>query len=165
MEQYWKRETKSIKKSYKICVTKMGWLITRDSKHVKATPITSEQCSWDQLSKDRKTVMVEDIIRQFENQTQHDTHWRFTEARLDSQTATIKTSTQYTNGTGTTSNCTVNSNTTNAPQYDIVVDNKENNCQIMQSSKKGGQQKRHKTEEHCDTNIQTCYGRKAKKPN
>ena len=43
-----------------------GWLITRKSKHVKAASIMAEQYLKDQLSKDRKTDRLEDILRHFE---------------------------------------------------------------------------------------------------
>ena len=48
-------------RSYKIHVTKNGWLINRNSKYVKVTLITAEQYLRDQLSKGRKTDMLEDI--------------------------------------------------------------------------------------------------------
>ena len=38
-------------RSYTIHVTKTGLVITRNSKHVKPTEITAEQCLWDQLEK------------------------------------------------------------------------------------------------------------------
>ena len=52
-----------------MCIAKTGQVIFRNSKHMKATSITSKQYLRDQLSKDRKTEMLEDIIRQLENQT------------------------------------------------------------------------------------------------
>ena len=63
--------------SYKVCMTRVGWLITRYSKHFKATPITSEQYLRDWLSKHRKTDTLKDIIIQFENQTEQDKDCKF----------------------------------------------------------------------------------------
>ena len=52
---------------------KSGWLITRNSKHVKEMPITTEQCLRYQLSKERETDTLEDIIlRHFEDKLQDD---------------------------------------------------------------------------------------------
>ena len=50
----------------------MVQLITRNRKHVKVSPITSEKYLRDQLARDRKAEMLKDIIRQFKSQTQHD---------------------------------------------------------------------------------------------
>ena len=66
----------------------------RKSEHVKATPITLEQCFRDQLSKYRTTDTVDDIIKQFENK-----NLTVTEASHDTQTANMKASTQCNNGT------------------------------------------------------------------
>ena len=48
--------------SYKVCMTKTGQLITETANILKMTPITSEQYLRDQISKDRKTDTLEDII-------------------------------------------------------------------------------------------------------
>ena len=58
--------------SYKVQVTKMGWLITKNSKHIKPTPITAEQYPRFRLSRGRETDTLEDIIKDFERQTQKD---------------------------------------------------------------------------------------------
>ena len=56
-----------------IWVTKIGWLITRKSKHMKPTQLTSEQYIWDQLDKYTVTDPLEDILKQLEKQT-HTNH-------------------------------------------------------------------------------------------
>ena len=61
--------------SYKVYMKKIGWQITRNSKHVKVTPITSKQYHGNQLSKDRKTDTLENPERQFENQTGQHKEW------------------------------------------------------------------------------------------
>ena len=50
---------------------------------MKVIPIALEQHLRDQLSNDRKTDTLQDIIRQFESQTQHDNNLVLTEARQD----------------------------------------------------------------------------------
>ena len=57
-------------RSYTMCVTKRGQLITRNSKHVKPTWITAEQYHWDQLDKHIVTDPLDDLLKQIENQTQ-----------------------------------------------------------------------------------------------
>ena len=56
-------------RSYMICITKTGQIVTRNSKHVKATPITAEQYLLDQLSKSNVDIM-DDILKHFEKYTQ-----------------------------------------------------------------------------------------------
>ena len=57
-----------IDRSYTICITKTGWLITRNSKHVKPTQITTKQYLSDQLDKHMVMDPLEDILKQIENQ-------------------------------------------------------------------------------------------------
>ena len=52
-------------------MTKTGWLIIRNSKHAKATFITAEPYLIDHLSKCRKMDTLEDILKNVENQRQH----------------------------------------------------------------------------------------------
>ena len=47
----------------------MGWLITRNSKHVKPIQITAKQYIWDQLDKHIVTHPLDDILKQIEEQT------------------------------------------------------------------------------------------------
>ena len=54
---------------YMINITKTGQLITRNSKHLKATPITAEQYHQDQLSKITVDT-VDDILKHIEKHTQ-----------------------------------------------------------------------------------------------
>ena len=42
--------------------------MTRSDKHVNAIPVTSGQYIWNQLSKDDKKDILQNIIRQFVNQ-------------------------------------------------------------------------------------------------
>ena len=56
-------------RSYTTHVTKMGWLITRKSKHVKPTQVTSEQYPWDQLDKCIVKDHLEGILKHIEKQT------------------------------------------------------------------------------------------------
>ena len=49
-----------------------GWLIARNSIHVMVTSITFKQYLKDQLSKDRKSDILEDMIKQFDIQVQYD---------------------------------------------------------------------------------------------
>ena len=63
----------------------------RNSKHVKATPITSEHI---QRQKNRH---IEDILKQFK-----DTHLTVTETGYDTETANRRASTQCNNETETT---------------------------------------------------------------
>ena len=55
-------------KSYNICITKTGWLVTRERKHIKPTQITAEQYLWDHLQKHATTDPLEDILKQYEKQ-------------------------------------------------------------------------------------------------
>ena len=50
---------------YKVHMTKIGELKTRNTKHLKATPITWEQHLRNQISKNMKTDTLADKIRQF----------------------------------------------------------------------------------------------------
>ena len=75
---------------YQVCMTKMGWLITRNSKHVKVTPIISEQYPRDYLSKDRKRHTTWEnksawkpntagqILDLYQNQEQNSNRWHQT---------------------------------------------------------------------------------------
>ena len=47
--------------SYTICKTRTGWLVNRNSKHVKTTQITVKQYIWSQLDRHRITDHVEDM--------------------------------------------------------------------------------------------------------
>ena len=58
-------------RSYTIHITKMGWLLTRNSKHVKATPITAEQYLEDQVGKHTKTDPLEDFPNNVKPCTTH----------------------------------------------------------------------------------------------
>ena len=69
-------------------MTKMGYLIMRNSKHVKATRITLEQYLRDQLSKDSKADTLQDMIKQFEDKI-----LTVTKVSHDTQTANMKTGT------------------------------------------------------------------------
>ena len=66
----------------------------RSSKHLKATPLTSEEFLRDQLSKDRTRDTLEDILKHFE-----DTNLTVTETSHDTQTANRRASNQCNNGT------------------------------------------------------------------
>ena len=57
-------------RSYTICITRRGWLKTRNSKHVKTT-ITEKQYLWDQFNKNIRTDTVKDILKWLEKQTKH----------------------------------------------------------------------------------------------
>ena len=46
-------------------------MITRNSKHVKAKPITAEQYLWDYLVKHTKTDPLEDFLKHYESHVQH----------------------------------------------------------------------------------------------
>ena len=46
-------------------------MITRNSKHMKATPIIAEQYLWDQLGKHTKIDPLEYLLKQYENHAQH----------------------------------------------------------------------------------------------
>ena len=56
--------------SYNICITRMGWLVTRDRKHIKPTQIMTEQYLRDQLQKHTTTDPLEDILK-LEKTTMH----------------------------------------------------------------------------------------------
>ena len=60
------RECNHNNQSYIIWVTKTGRTITRNSKHIKAKPITAEQYLQDQLDKHTKSDPVEEFLKQFE---------------------------------------------------------------------------------------------------
>ena len=62
----WNGDHNHSDRSYTICITKTGWLIT---KHVKSTQITDEHYLWDQLDKHIVTDPLEDIVKQIEKQT------------------------------------------------------------------------------------------------
>ena len=72
---------------------KTGWLISRKNIHVKKMPITLEQYLRDQLSKDRKKDMLVGIIRQFNNQTQHDSDLLLTKAIWETHATYMKDNT------------------------------------------------------------------------
>ena len=46
-------------------------MVTRNSKHIKETPITDEQYLWDQLGKHTKTEPLEDFLKQYESHGKH----------------------------------------------------------------------------------------------
>ena len=54
-------------RSYNIHITKTGWLVTRDRKHIKPTQITVEKYLWDQPQKHTTTDPLEDILNNFKN--------------------------------------------------------------------------------------------------
>ena len=54
-------------RSYNICITKTGWLVTRDRKHIKPTQITAKQYLWEQLQK-HTTDPLDDILEQLDKQ-------------------------------------------------------------------------------------------------
>ena len=54
-------------RSYMICITKTGLIVTKNKKYIKATSITAEQYFWDQLSTD--TVDMLDHILNTLNMT------------------------------------------------------------------------------------------------
>ena len=60
--------------SYNMCITKTGWLVTRDRKHIKPTQITAEQYLWDQIQKHTTTDPLEDILKQLEKQPTQAVH-------------------------------------------------------------------------------------------
>ena len=67
-------------RSYMICVTKTGWLITRNSKHIKARPTTAEQYLWNRLGKNTMDT-VDGILKQFKKHRQQNmtyTQWAST---------------------------------------------------------------------------------------
>ena len=43
----------------------------KKQKHIKTTLITAEQYLWDQLNKNIGTDSLEDVLKQFEKQTEH----------------------------------------------------------------------------------------------
>ena len=43
----------------------------RNSKHIKATPVTAEQYLWHQLDKHTKTNLLEDFLKQCECHAKH----------------------------------------------------------------------------------------------
>ena len=49
--------------SYRVKEMETRCLITRNSKHIKATPITAEKYPWEKLSKNTMMVTVEDILK------------------------------------------------------------------------------------------------------
>ena len=57
--------------SYRVKVTKTQWLINRNSKHVKTTPFTAEQCMRDWLSRNMVLKTLEDILKKYKQHTQH----------------------------------------------------------------------------------------------
>ena len=115
------------------------------NKHVRAMTMTLEQYLRYQLSKDRKTDTLEDILRPFENQTQQDNDLTLTEAKQDTYATYMKDNTNITD-----------------LQKDRAVDNKINreltNPPKKEDSKTG-------TDEDCNTNIQMQCSRIVKKSN
>ena len=131
----------------------MGWQITRNSKYLKVTPITWEQYLRDQLSDERKTDTLDDIIWQFENYMQQDKDWTYNEARNERATNGIKDSTHQNKRPDTTNDCTVN------PHKTIAVTSNGENSASIESPKKCWQLAKCKTDEHCDRNTKTQYGK------
>ena len=62
---------------------------------MKATRVTSEQYLRGQISQEQKMDTLEDIIRQFENQTQYEKDLTLIKARQDTYATHIKDSTQH----------------------------------------------------------------------
>ena len=58
-------------RSYTICMTEAGQLITRNSKHLKPTPTTAKQYLQDQFDRQTKTDPLEDFLKQCESNAQH----------------------------------------------------------------------------------------------
>ena len=75
-------------RSYTIHITKTGLLITRNSRHVKQTQITTEQYLWDLLDTHKVTDALDDILKQIENQTSVN---KFTLTMINVPTSTQKT--------------------------------------------------------------------------
>ena len=117
--------------SYRICVTKTGKLIMRNCKHLKVTPIESEQYLRDQLSKDKTTETLQDISKQFEA-----TNLAVTKTSHDTQVAKRRASTQCDSRAEINSDDTLSPNTTNTQQIDIAVDSIING-ELADSYKKG----------------------------
>ena len=46
-------------------------MITRNSKHIKATPIIADQYLWDKLDKYTKTNPLENFLKQCESHAKH----------------------------------------------------------------------------------------------
>ena len=57
--------------SYNINITKTGWLVSRDRKHIKPTQITADQYLQDQLQKHTSTDLLEDILKQPSTSNMH----------------------------------------------------------------------------------------------
>ena len=55
-------------RSYNICITRTGHLVTWDRQHIKPTSIIAEQYLWDQLQKHTTTDQLEGILTQFEKE-------------------------------------------------------------------------------------------------
>ena len=55
-------------RSYKICITKTGRIVTCNRQHIKPTPITAEHYLCDKLHKLIKTDPLENILAQLEKQ-------------------------------------------------------------------------------------------------
>ena len=94
-----KRDHNHNNRSYTICVTKTGWLITRNSNHIKTTHDKAEQFLWDQLDKHRMGDPVEDIIKQLENKRQQNKSYtnnkQLTSVPNRNSTSDTQESTQY----------------------------------------------------------------------
>ena len=58
--------------SYKIQVTKTLWLFTRNNRHVKTTPLTTEQYPREKLSQGHKDRHLDDIPKNYEQWMQYD---------------------------------------------------------------------------------------------
>ena len=133
--------------SYGLHVTKMAWVIMRNSKLVKLTPIIFRQYLKYQLINNKTTGILEDKIKQFEDRT-----WRIIETTHYTRTANMKTSMQCNNGTQSNSDYTLIQNTMNTKQIDMGVNNIVNG-EIPDSPNKGRQDIRHIADKQCETNI------------
>ena len=133
-------------------MTKTGWLIMRNNKHVMMTLITLEQYLRDQLSKGR-TFTLEEIIKQSE-----DKDLTITEASHDTQTTNMKANMQSNNRTVTNNDYTLSPKTMNTQQIDIPVANKVSG-ETTESPNKGREYNRCIAHKQCETNIQMSYRR------
>ena len=110
-----------------------------------------------QLSKDRKTDVLEDIIRHFGNQMHQDKDYTYTEASNETPTDNIKDTTPQNNREDTAIDCKVNPQTTKA-----VTTNAEDGTS-SKSPNLCGQQAECRRDEHCDRKIRMWQN--SEKPN
>ena len=103
-----------------------GWLITRNSKHVMASPITVEHYLREKLSKDRQTETLQDKLRHFEKQAQQDENYTYAETSHHKQAPTAvesKTTNTSVEVTSLSDNCldTDNDNTVDDSQNGLIA--------------------------------------------